>query len=247
MEEEMSLMELLSIIRKRIGLILIGTLTGILIFAGYTFYVATPEYRSTTQMLVNRTQVSNVIERADIDTNIQLINTYKDILTSPVILDEVIEELNLNTSHQQLSNQLFISSENNSQVFSIQIIDTDPNAAALIANTTASVFQENLSEIMSVDNVNVISQAEANSYPVSPNHTLNLAIGTVVGAVIATVLAFLFEFLDNTVKDDKFITEQLGLINLGNVSEMPAKKIKADKQQNKPERLQETLGMRSKV
>lgn len=247
MEEEMSLLELFGILKKRIGLIVLGTLTGILLFAGYTFYVATPQYSSTTQMLVNRTQEANIIQRADIDTNIQLINTYKDILTSPVILDEVIEDLNLNTTHQQLSNQLFISSENNSQVFSIQIIDTDPNAAALIANTTASVFQENLSEIMSVDNVNVISLAEANDYPVSPNHILNLAIGTVVGGVLATVLAFLFEFMDNTVKDDKFITEELGLINLGNISEMPAKKFNTDKQQNKPERLQETLSLRTKV
>lgn len=247
MNDEMSLMELLGIIKRRLVLIVLGTLAGIMLFAGYTFYIATPQYSATTQMLVNRTQEANIIQRADIDTNIQLINTYKDILTSPVILEDVIDELNLTSTHQQLSNQLFISSENNSQVFSIQIIDTDPNTAALIANTTALVFQENLNEFMNVDNVNVISQAEANYFPVSPNHMLNLAIGTVVGSILSIVIAFVLEFADNTVKDNKFVTEELDLIILGSISEMPENKFKEDKEQAKPQRLEDTLSVRSKI
>lgn len=247
MGQEMSFVDLLKIVRKRIGLIVFGTLIGVMVLGGYSYYLATPQYSSTTQMLVSRTQEANVIQRADIDTNIQLINTYKDILSSPVILDEVIEELNLNTSYQQLSNQLFISSENNSQVFSIQILDTDPNRAALIANTTASVFQENLSAFMNVDNVNVISRAVPGQAPVAPNHMINLAIGTILGWALATSLAFLLEFMDNTAKSDTFITEELGLINLGSVSEIPAGKSRKVKKRQVSKPMDKTLGLRPKV
>lgn len=247
MEEEISLMELFGIAKKRIGLIIIGTLIGIILFVVYTFYIAVPEYSSTTQMLVNRTQETNMIQRADIDTNVQLINTYKDILRSPAILDDVREDLDLTISHQALLNQLNITSENDSQVFSIQITDTNPYTAANIANKTASVFQENLSDIMSVDNVAVISQAEPNLGPVSPNHMLNIAIGTILGGLTATVLAFFFEFRDNTVKDDKFISERLGWINLGSVSEMTAAESKQDRPQQSPENLKESNSVRSRV
>ncbi|MCC5895582.1 MAG: chain-length determining protein [Alkalibacterium sp.] len=247
MKEEISLLEFLSVLKKRIGLIIIGTLMGILIFTIYTFYVAVPQYSSTTQLLVNRSKEATIIQRADIETNVQLINTYRDMLRSPAILDGVREELNLPYSNQQLLSQLNISSENNSQVFSIQIMDPNPNNAALIANTTANVFQEKLNDIASMDNVTVFSEANASSQPVSPNHILNMIIGLIIGSVLSTVSALLIEFADKTVRDDSFITEKLGLINLGSVSEMVHEKVQKDTQKNKPERLPESLSARSKI
>ncbi|MCC5894477.1 MAG: chain-length determining protein [Alkalibacterium sp.] len=247
MEEEISLKELFGIVKKRLGLIINLTLIGLLILGFYTFFIATPEYSSTTQLLVNRTQQADAIQRSDIDTNVQLINTYKDIINGPVILDEVREDLDLDLSHGALSDQITISNEANSQVFSIRVVDTNPYSAAMIANTTASVFQENLDEIMNVDNVTVISAAEPNINPISPNHTLNLAIGVILGGMIGVGLAFLLEFLDNTVKDEKFIVEELGWTSLGRISEMNADELKSDGRQALPERSQESRTVRSRV
>ncbi|PRY82456.1 YveK family protein [Alkalibacterium olivapovliticus] len=247
MDEEISLLEFLSVLRKRLGLIVIGTLMGILIFTVYTFYIAVPQYSSTTQLLVNRSQETNVIQRADIETNVQLINTYRDMLRSPAILDGVREELNLSYSNQQLLSQLNISSENNSQVFSIQIMDPNPTNAAIIANTTANVFQDKLNEIASMDNVTVFSEANASSQPVSPNHILNVLIGLIIGGVLSTVSALLIEFADKTVREESFITDKLGLINLGSVSELVPEKVEKDTQKNKPERLPDSLSARTKI
>lgn len=247
MEEEISLVELFGIIKKRLGLIINLTLTGLLIVSFYTFFVATPEYSSTTQLLVNRSQQTDMIQRSDIDTNVQLINTYKDIIKGPVILDEVREDLNLSQSHGALSNQITIANEANSQVFSIRVTDINPHNAATIANTTASVFKENLNEIMNVDNVTVISAAEANLNPISPNHTLNLAIGVVLGGMIGVGLAFLLEFMDNTIKDERFIVEELGWTSLGRIAEMNAEELKSDGRQDLPERTIESRTTRSRV
>lgn len=228
MNQELSLIDLVMIIKKRLGIIILGTIVGILIFVLYSFVIAVPKYSSTTQMIVNRTQEVNVIQRADIDTNVQLINTYKDIINSPAILDDVRDDLNLQTTHQGLISQLFITSENDSQVFSIQIIDDDPVMAARIANKIAGVFQDKLSDIMNIDNVTVISQAEANMAPITPNHTLNLALGFIIGGLISTVLAFVLEFMDNTVKDKKVVTDLLGLTYLGDVYEIPQKNFREE-------------------
>lgn len=247
MEEEISLVELFDILKKRMGLIISTTLLGLLVVSFYTFFLVTPEYSSTTQLLVNRAEGADTIQQSDINTNIQLINTYKDIITGPVILDEVRDELNMTTSHAGLSNRLSISSENNSQVFSIRVTDTSPYNAALIANTTADVFQESLPDIMNVDNVTVISVAEPNTSPISPNHTLNMAIGVVLGAMVGVGIAFLIEFLDNSVKDERFIVEELGWTNLGSVSKMDANELKIDKRQIQPERISESRTARARV
>jgi len=52
--------------------------------------------------------------------------------------------------------------------------------------------------------------------------------------------AFLLEFMDKSVRDDRFITEELGWTSLGNVSEMSeselASKVEPVKQQNNTRR-----------
>lgn len=247
MEEEISIMELFGILKKRVGLIINAILIGLLIVSIYTFFIVTPEYSSTTQLLVNRSQQQESIERSDIDANVQLINTYMDIIRGPVILDEVRETLNMETSHGALSSQIDVTSENNSQVFSIRVTDDNPYDAATIANTAANVFRENLDEIMSVDNVTIISQAEANLSPVSPNNALNMLIGIALGGMVGVGFAFMLEYVDNTVKDEKFIVEQLGWTNLGRVSEMSLDELKSDGRQETENRQPETRSVRTRV
>lgn len=230
MEEEISLVELFAILKKRLGLIINSMLVGALITSIYTFFIATPTYSSTTDLIVNRGQTdqSSVIERTEIDTNLQLINTYSDIITRPVILDHVSDELDMDISSAELANKFTVSNEDDSQMFSITVTDENPYDAATIANTTASVFQEQMPEILSVDNVAILSIAEANTNPVSPNNMLNILIGIVLGTSIGIGVAFLIEFLDNTVKDDRFIIEELGWTSLGRVSEMSSDELESN-------------------
>lgn len=220
MEEEISLVELFTILRKRLGMIIALSLFGLLVSFGLTFFVITPQYSATTQMLVNQTEANQTIQQADINRNLQLINTYKDIIKGPVILDDVREELGLDLTHNELSNKVQVVSDAASQVFSLKVTDTTPYQAAEIANKTAEVFQKNLDQIMNVDNVTVISVAIPDTNPVSPNKTLNLAIGLLLGLMTGVGLAFVLEFLDTTVKDTNFVTDVVGWSNLGSISVM---------------------------
>ena len=80
-EEEISLGEIFAIIKQRLLLIISLGIVGLLVSALYTFFLVTPMYDSTTQLLVNRTSDSaNEIQLSDINTNVQMINTYKDII-----------------------------------------------------------------------------------------------------------------------------------------------------------------------
>lgn len=109
MEEEISLLELFSILRKRLGMIIGLSFLGFILSFIFTFFVATPQYSSTTQLLVSQTESNQTIQSGDISTNLQLINTYKDIIKGPVILDEVRGELDLDLTHNQLSEKIQIT------------------------------------------------------------------------------------------------------------------------------------------
>lgn len=247
MREEISLVELFDILKKQAGLIINVTLIGLIIMTVYTFFIATPQYSSTTQLLVNRAHETETIQRSDIDANVQLINTYSDIIRGPVTLEPVREELGMDISAASLREQINVTTENNSQVFSVEVTHNNPYDAATIGNTVATVFQENLHEHMSVDNVSVISAAEANVNPVSPNTTLNLAIGIALGGMIGVALAFLIEFMDNTVKDESFIVNEIGWPSLGRVTEMTPEELESHGRQETPEPILNSRSTRSRV
>ncbi len=228
MEEEISLVELFEVLKKRINMIISLGLVGLIIASVFTFFVVTPEYSSTTQLLVNKSSDdAQGVQLSDINTNVQMINTYRDIIKGPVILEEVLKDTKLDLTASQLSDKIAIETQDNSQVFSLKVTDESSYQAAEIANATASIFQEKVGDIMKIDNVSIISEAEVNSVPVSPNNLLNMTIGLLIGLMLGVGAAFLLEFMDKSVNDEKFITETLAWSNLGVVSEMSEDELKA--------------------
>lgn len=232
MEEEINLIELFNILKKRLGMIVALGFTGFILFFIFTFFFTTPEYNSVTQMLVRETEteieVDGIIQENDVNRNLQLINTYSDIIKGPATLNQVRTKLNLDLSYTQLSEKIKLTTDANSRVISLQVTDSDPNEAAKIANTVAEVFQNNISTLLNEEKVEIINEANANMDPVSQNKVLNMTIGLVIGLMVGVGLTFLLEFLDNTIKDEKFVTEELGWINLGSITEMTEEELKLE-------------------
>ncbi|MCZ2258642.1 YveK family protein [Sporosarcina sp. G11-34] len=227
MEETISLQELFKTLKKRIGLIALITIIAITVSGVISFWLLTPIYQSSTQILVNQTKQETPTTSQDINTDLQLINTYNVIIKSQVILSKVIDELNLDMSVGALNAQVTVGNVQNSQVVTIGVSDPDPAAAVEIANTITTVFQEEIKEMMNVDNVKIIAPAELaeNPSPVKPDPKLNMAIAAVIGLMLGVGIAFLLEYLDTTMKTEEDIEELLGLPVIGLVSPIPDKDI----------------------
>ncbi|WP_062198005.1 YveK family protein [Massilibacterium senegalense] len=224
MEETISLKEIFETLKERFQLIVFITLFAVLVTGVVTYFFITPVYQASTQILINQSQDSNqpTLDVNQVRTNVELINTYSVIIKSPTILDKVNKELGLNMTSDELGAQLEVTSEQNSQVVNVVVNDTDPERAALIANTVAETFKNEISNIMNVNNVNILSKAKAGEdpSPVKPKPLLNMAIGLVVGLMLAIGLAFLLEYLDNTIKTEDDIMKNLEAPVLGVIAKM---------------------------
>src|SRR5699024_8895965 len=110
------------------------------------------------------------IDSGMIRTNVELINTYNVIINSSAILNEVNEVLDIDMTTKALADNITVSSEEDSQVVSDTVKDENPALATDIANATVAVFQEEIVDIMNVDNMKILSEAEtkANPTPVEP-------------------------------------------------------------------------------
>ncbi|GAX00635.1 YveK family protein [Secundilactobacillus silagei] len=257
MESTLDLRQMVGVLRKHIWFIIISTL----VFAVAAFGVATigmtPKYSSTTQILVNRKTTNQGFEAQNQQADVQMVSTYKDIITNPVILKQAQHKLahpeeiihpavkakygknaagkrklirapkpavmkttgrSYNVSVGELKQAVSVTSQQNSQVFALTAESTDPDLSAAMANQVASVFKTKIKSMMSVNNVTIVSNATPSDQPTSPKTKLITLAGAVVGILIGLGYAFIKELTDTTVKDDDFLTDELGLINLGHVA-----------------------------
>lgn len=247
MDKELNLLELLKIIKKRALLIILFCIVGLLAFSFLTFYVATPRYKSTTQLLVTHSTRDVSSSYMDINNNLTLINTYKEIIKGPVVLEDVRNTLDLNVPIDFLSNQVEVYSQENSQIFSVVVTNENPEQAALMANTIAETFQENIREIMNISNVTIISRATPSLRPDSPNVTTNLAIGFMFSLTLGIGTAVMLEWFDNTIKSEEVIAKKLGWSTLGEIVEYTEKKADKVVLDQPSEKQQATTSVKTRV
>lgn len=226
MQEEISLKEIWNIIKDHIWRIIGSGIVLALIVALVTLFLIDPKYRSTTQLLVNQDTSSNEISYNQIQTSVQLINTYSEIIVSEPILQEALDRMGTsNISVREAQNMISVSNQSNSQIFAIHVDSEDPQYAADFANTLADTFQDNIGDIFDVENVSIISPAQVNTNPVSPNLKLNVAVAFLLGAGLALVVVFVQNAMDTAVKSEEDL-EKIGLLLVGKVSAMSDKEVR---------------------
>ncbi|MBT2658634.1 capsular biosynthesis protein [Bacillus sp. ISL-18] len=223
MKETLGLKELLSIFRKRLSLILSITFAAIIISGLISYFFLTPIYQTSTQLLVNQAKNDKTTyQYNEVQTNLQLINTYNVIIKSPAILEKVIKDLNLNMTVSELNQKITVQNEKDSQVVNLAVQDENAATSAKIANKTADVFKNEIVKIMNVDNVSILAKATVTEElsPIKPRPLINIIIAMVFGLMVGVGLSFLLEYFDNTVKDEQEIEKLLGVTVLGAITKM---------------------------
>lgn len=211
---------------KHIKTIIITTFLTVMIFGIAVVAVIKPKYQSTAEIIVNQRldkDADVTLQQQVQSTDLQLVNTYKSILNSQTIASAVKDKVG-KTAYNQST--LDVQTDVSSQVISINVTSHNDNEAAEIANTTASVFKQKIKKIMNVNNVSIISKARVNNKAVFPKKTLSLLLGFVVGIVLGSFLALLKEYNDKTITTVDYITDNLGLVDLGTISDIDMKNIK---------------------
>ena len=229
-EETISLGELFSILKRSKWLIASLALIAALIAFLVSSFVISPTYEASTQVLVAPKQSEQSIDLGQVQSSINLVNTYRVIIQSPAILEQVQE--NVIGAPDNIANLITVNSEQNSQVINIKVQHTNPVLATDIANEISDVFSTEVPELMSVDNVKVLSNASVPMFPVSPNILLNTAIATVLGMMLGVAMAFLRVVLDRRIKTEQDVETILELPVLGSIPVIDKVEMRQQRQAN---------------
>lgn len=259
MNNVIELRQLWHIIQKHFFALIFMAIIGACAGYGVAKFVIAPTYSASTSMLVNRSADDTSTATAnfsDQQADVQLINTYKNLIISSNVLGTVSDELenpapivvqkakdavyqtladgtrrlvtpaqkeitkpSNKTKYQlsvdELKSMITITSQQNSQVFSINVKAKDPALAASVANEVADVFKDKIGGFMKINNVSIIDSAKANKKPVSPNTKLFTLAGSVVLGGLTFLYMLIKELSDTTIKSPDEVSQLFGMTNLG--------------------------------
>lgn len=214
----MELRDILRVLKKGKWILVILPLVAMLTSGILSFFVLAPVYKASTTLMVGKTYSGEngpLLQYNDILTANQLVKTYSQIAKSRTVAEKVIELEQLKITPSEFSAKIDVQPVRDTQLISITIEDPNPNKAAHLANVAGQVFMQKVTEIMKLDNVNIVDSAVPPQAPVKPNKKLNILIAGVVGLMAAVGLVFLLEYLDQTIKSGEDISRYLELPVLG--------------------------------
>lgn len=261
-EVTIDLRRLFILIRKHIISILIWMIGLGLIAYGVSEYVLVPKYTASTQLLVNRKSTDANQAYANQQADVNAVTTYKDIITSNVILKGASKYLanpvtlvkkatpakkavyktnddgtrtlvkkavkakpavykreskSYSVSASELASAVSVTTTTSSQVFTLSATAETPAKAQAIANAVAKEFKEQIPKIMDVNNVTIVAEA-AKGTKSSPKVKMITVVGVLAGLVISLLIIIIKDLSNTTVREDSFMTNELGLTNLGEIA-----------------------------
>ena len=205
----MSLSSYLRVVRKRWWIIALGLLTGLSLAFSYNS-VSAPIYESQTRLFVSTISAGNTTELLQSTSfGQQRVRSYADVVSSPLVLQPVIDDLGLEVTAGSLARQVTVSVPLNTVIIAITVANPDPLLAQEIATrigqelegVVATLEPSQVNEAAPVK-LSTIQPANVPLGPSSPQVLQNLAIGAVAGLILALSFAFLIEALDTRVRNE---------------------------------------------
>jgi succinoglycan biosynthesis transport protein ExoP len=202
----MELREYVRVLRRAWLVVLVFMLAGLGV-AALLALVQTPRYTATTQLFFGVGQGKSVTDLTQGSTFTERqMSAYGRVATSPLVLDRVIQDLNLNTTPTELAKEV-TAEPVASVILAISATDTDAGQAARIANSVGKELAATTVELVapggagSQVQTTILTPATAPTSPSSPVLIRYLAVGLALGLLLGVGASLLRHFRNANVRN----------------------------------------------
>lgn len=221
----MELKDYLRVLRRNWIIVVASALLGLSI-AGVSSLLVKPSYKSETKLFVALQSSGSVSELTQGNAFSQArVQSYVKTVTTPTVLEPVIDTLGLETTPQALARSVTATSDINTVLISISAENESPVQAAAIAQAVSRSLIDAVDELerpsssdVSPVKLSIITPASAPEEPHSPNVQTNLLVGLMVGLALGIGLAVLRSVLDTRVRGEAELRRVTDAVVLGGVS-----------------------------
>jgi len=207
----MELRDYLTVLRKYWVSIVACTLVGLAIAAGVTL-LTKPTYTSETSVFLavrGGDTAAELQQGASYAAN--QVRSYAQVVTTPAVLQPVIDQLGLQMSAQQLASHVTASIPTNTAIINIAVDYTDRAQAAQIAQSVSESLVAAVKVLSPPDQAGgvqpvvatILAPAVVPTAATTPRVSLNLAVGLLLGLAVGAGQALVRNILDLTIRTEE--------------------------------------------
>ncbi|WP_138494605.1 YveK family protein [Paenibacillus pinistramenti] len=211
---EKTILDYVQLIQKRLWIIFVF----VLISCATTYYVSrtfvTPVYTASGQLIVNYIHPAQGNNLNDVNTSLNLVQSYKEIIESQKIMGDVAANYpQLGITEDELAKELEVKVSEKSQVINLKVTDESYTRAAGIVNAVSATFMNSVPSLMNLDNVKLLTAADTEHKPGPSNGgvMMNLLISFFVSLMAAIGVILFLESINSTVRTEKEAEEWFGV------------------------------------
>jgi capsular polysaccharide biosynthesis protein len=194
-------------------------IASIIVGAGAAYLVSmffiTPLYTSSTRVYLINRQDEERITFSDLQMGTQLTKDYSILVKGRYVLENVIDQLNLDTDYARLNKLVEVDSPQDTRILEIKVSYYDPEMARLLANAITRLSSDRMVEIMDMKEVNVLEDANYPTEPSSPKKLKNTIIGGLIGLGLSSLIIILKFIFSNNIRNANDIETYLDISVLG--------------------------------
>lgn len=230
----MGFSEYVTALRRRWGWIAAAVQVAIGLAVAYVL-LAPPVYEAKSQVFISTngtTEAWQLYQGSDFTQ--KRVKSYAEAVSSPLVLNPVIERLELDVTAAELAESVEVTVPLDTVLLEVGVRHENSAVARAVLDAISNEFLEIVDSLEDPSGagtspvaVTVLSQAALEDDPVSPRPLRSLAIAVMLGLVAGVVIALMRELLDRSVADEGDVrdvtdTAVLGRIPLGSEASGPA-------------------------
>lgn len=214
-EIEIDLGKVLEAAKKYWIVLLASTLICALLGFIVSNFVMTKKYQASVDMIVNTTQNSDVVSTDQVNSAKNLVSTYSFIITGSNVLTQVIKDLHLDTTYEELAKSISVDAVTDTQVFTVSVTSDSLETSKKIIKEIIKVAPAEIEKAVEAGSCKIVSDLDYLNDPVSPSVVKYTAVAAFAGLLLALAYALFRVLSKSFLITEKEVTEQLQLPVLG--------------------------------
>ncbi len=219
----MTLLELFQLLRKHLKLVIALPIACALAMGAFSFVMMGNTYTASVSMYVlsQSAQGENnaAIQYNDLSASQMLTNDVSQLIKSERVVQQTAKDLGMSVGELE-SSKIEVTSSTTTRLITIAVTSDSPQSAAAVANGIARTTNSVAQEIMAVEAVNLIDEAEVPQAPSGPPRLMYTAVAFLAGIFIAVAIVVVMDMVNTRIRKPEEIEELLGVPVIGRIPTM---------------------------
>lgn len=165
-------------------------------------YLLTPVYASTANIHMIHQQRDDELTLVDMGTGSQLTKNYMNSIKSRAVLEQVIQELKLDLSPDELAQKVNVSKTQDTWI-QINVVYSNPAMAKKLVDAIASISLKEMFPELETDLMTMVEKGNLPTIPTNPNLSKKVVFGAVCGILFSIVFLAIGQRMNGSIRNSE--------------------------------------------